>query len=94
MCVKVACPLYFNVLKVRIWKDKMGKYWTLDHRRLAALKMAGKCVPYDEVDSNSKVVKKANKSNRKKGGKMTTSTEGKTMEILDNNNNPILTILP
>ncbi|MDS0858032.1 hypothetical protein NUV25_09955 [Burkholderia pseudomultivorans] len=45
-----------NILKTKIWKDGAGKLWTLDHRRLAAFKLARKCMPYqmaskDEVDN-------------------------------------------
>ncbi|RQR70883.1 type IV secretion protein Rhs, partial [Burkholderia sp. Bp9012] len=45
-----------NILKTKIWKDGAGKLWTLDHRRLAAFKLARKCMPYqmaskDEIDN-------------------------------------------
>ncbi|SSW82558.1 RhsD protein [Klebsiella pneumoniae] len=34
-----------NVLRAKVWKDSSGKIWTLDHRRLAAFKLAKKCMP-------------------------------------------------
>ncbi|MRX78932.1 hypothetical protein GJU39_22975 [Pedobacter petrophilus] len=30
-----------NILRINVWKDASGKVWTLDHRRLAAFKLAG-----------------------------------------------------
>ncbi|MDM0110637.1 RHS repeat-associated core domain-containing protein [Variovorax sp. J22R133] len=42
-----------DVLKIRVWKDLTGKIWTLDHRRLAAFKLANqKCVPVNEIDQD------------------------------------------
>ncbi|ENV32716.1 RHS repeat-associated core domain-containing protein [Acinetobacter gerneri] len=34
-----------NILRAKVWKDGTGKVWTLDHRRLAAFKLAKKCMP-------------------------------------------------
>ncbi|EOL8947337.1 ParB/Srx family N-terminal domain-containing protein [Cronobacter dublinensis] len=56
---------------IRIWKDDFGKIWTLDHRRLAAFKLAG----LDEVPfkwaSPSEVSKQM--------WKMSTKTDGKSI---------------
>ena len=30
-----------DIPEIRIWKDPSGKVWTLDHRRLAAYRIAG-----------------------------------------------------
>jgi RHS repeat-associated protein len=61
-----------EILKIKIWKDNNDKIWTLDHRRLAAFKIAKKCVPYEwasqkEIDSQM--------------WKMTTKTGGQTMKL-------------
>ena len=61
-----------EILKIKIWKDNNDKIWTLDHRRLAAFKIAKKCAPYEwasqkEIDSQM--------------WKMTTKTGGQTMKL-------------
>jgi hypothetical protein len=61
-----------NILKIKIWKDVLGKIWTLDHRRLAAFKLAKKCAP---VDFASEQEVKAQM------WKMTTRNEG-TSEVI------------
>ena len=62
-----------NILRINIWKDESGKAWTLDHRRLAAFKIAKiECTPVQEA--NSSMVKK-------QMWKMTTKTEGKSMTL-------------
>ena len=72
-----------NILRVNIWKDESGKTWTLDHRRLAAFKIAKiECTPVQEA--NSSMVKK-------QMWKMTTKTEGKSMTLkLGNSKNLIV----
>ena len=47
-----------GILKIRVWKDEAGKTWTLDHRRLAAFKIAKKCVPIKEVKVSANVMDK------------------------------------
>ena len=64
--------LRFEYAKIKIWKDSNDKIWTLDHRRLAAFKIAKKCVPYEwasqkEIDSQM--------------WKMTTKTGGQTIKL-------------
>ncbi|MGN6825519.1 RHS repeat domain-containing protein, partial [Neisseria sp. P0019.S002] len=72
-----------NILRINIWKDESGKTWTLDHRRLAAFKIAKiECTPVQEA--NSSMVKK-------QMWKMTTKTEGKSMTLkLGNGKNLIV----
>ena len=60
-----------NILRIRIWKDTLGNYWTLDHRRLAAFRLANKCVPVDIVKPDPKEVRR----------KMTTANGGQSMEL-------------
>ena len=55
-----------NILRIRIWRDAAGHYWTLDHRRLAAFRLANKCVPVDVVKPDPNEVKR----------KMTTGNQG------------------
>lgn len=61
-----------NILKIKVWKDTAGKIWTLDHRRLASFKLAGKCVPV-EWASPQEV--------KDQMWKMTTATGGKSMRL-------------
>ena len=61
-----------DILKIRIWRDNSEKMWTLDHRRLAAFRLADKCVPIEEVSR-----KKAQKHMRK----MSTRNGGKSMRL-------------
>ena len=62
-----------EILKFRIWKDKSGKIWTLDHRRLAAFKLAKiKCAPVDVEE---------NPSSREVARKMTTKNGGTSMRL-------------
>ena len=72
-----------NILRINIWKDESGKTWTLDHRRLAAFKIAKiECTPVQEA--NSSMVKR-------QMWKMTTKTEGKSMTLkLGNGKNLIV----
>jgi RHS repeat-associated protein len=64
-----------NILRVRVWEDTSGKTWTLDHRRLAAFKLAKvKCVPVKKVtreDLNPSEVRR----------KMSTKNGGTSMEV-------------
>ncbi|EBV2322290.1 type IV secretion protein Rhs, partial [Salmonella enterica subsp. enterica serovar Hadar] len=56
---------------IKIWKDNLGKIWTLDHRRLAAFKLAGlDSVPFKWASPNEV----ANQM-----WKMTTKTDGKSI---------------
>ncbi|ELO9006827.1 RHS repeat-associated core domain-containing protein, partial [Salmonella enterica] len=56
---------------IKIWKDEFGKIWTLDHRRLAAFKLAGlDNVPFKWA-SPSEVANQM--------WKMTTKTDGKSI---------------
>ncbi|EJF9181254.1 RHS domain-containing protein, partial [Salmonella enterica] len=56
---------------IKIWKDNLGKIWTLDHRRLAAFKLAGlDSVPFKWASPNEV----ANQMR-----KMTTKTDGKSI---------------
>ena len=56
---------------IRVWKDENNKIWSLDHRRLAAFKMAG----IEEIP-----VKWASKSTvAKEMWKMTTKTNGESI---------------
>lgn len=58
---------------IRLWKDEEGKIWTLDHRRLAAFRLAGlESVPF--VWATEEEV--ANQM-----WKMTTTTDGKTIRL-------------
>ena len=70
-----------EILKIKIWKDSNDKIWTLDHRRLAAFKIAKKCVPYEwtsqkEIDSQM--------------WKMTTKTGGQTIKLKLGNGKSII----
>ncbi|EAY3827609.1 RHS domain-containing protein [Salmonella enterica] len=56
---------------IKIWKDNLGKIWTLDHRRLAAFKLAGlDSAPFKWASPNEV----ANQM-----WKMTTKTDGKSI---------------
>jgi hypothetical protein len=57
-----------NILRAKIWKDSAGKAWTLDHRRLAAFKLAGRCMPY-QIASKDEVDNQMWKMSTKNGGK-------------------------
>jgi len=62
-----------DVLKVRVWKDEAGKVWTLDHRRLAAFKLAKqRCIPADMLD---------NPDPKEIARKMTTKNGGTSMQL-------------
>ncbi len=55
---------------IRIWKDANGKIWTLDHRRLAAFRLAGlEAVPFQWA-TNKEVVKQMWKMTTETGGKV------------------------
>ncbi|WP_232445781.1 hypothetical protein, partial [Burkholderia ubonensis] len=56
-----------NILKTKIWKDGTGKLWTLDHRRLAAFKLARKCMPY-QMASQKEIDNQMWKMSTKNGG--------------------------
>jgi hypothetical protein len=63
-----------SIPMIRVWQDVSGKVWTLDHRRLAAFRLAKKCVPINRVgrqDLGPSEVKR----------KMTTENDGKSMEL-------------
>ena len=62
-----------EILKFRIWRDKTGKIWTLDHRRLAAFRLAKvKCAPVEVVE---------NPSRREVARKMSTKNGGTSMRL-------------
>lgn len=61
-----------NILRIKVWKDPTGKVWTLDHRRLAAFRMAKKCVPIDWA-SKSEVENQM--------WKMSTKNDGTSMRL-------------
>lgn len=61
-----------NVLRIKVWKDATGKVWTLDHRRLAAFRLAKKCVPIEWASENEVADQM---------WKMTTNTGGETMKL-------------
>lgn len=61
-----------EVLKINIWEDEAGKLWTLDHRRLAAFRLAGTKVPADLAPSS--IVKQ-------QMWKMTTKNGGKSIKL-------------
>ena len=56
-----------NILKIKVWNDSTGKIWTLDHRRLAAFKIAKKCVPF-EYASKQEVENQMWKMTTRNGG--------------------------
>ena len=67
---------------IRIWKDANGKIWTLDHRRLAAFRLAGlEAVPFQWA-TNKEVVKQM--------WKMTTETGGKSIKLKLGNGKSII----
>ncbi len=58
---------------IRVWRDSAGKIWTLDHRRLAAFRMAGvKNVPVQWATT---------KEVAGEMWKMSTKTHGKPMRL-------------
>lgn len=58
---------------IRLWKDDKGNVWTLDHRRLAAFRLAGlESVPYQWATEEEV---------KNQMWKMTTRTEGKTIRL-------------
>lgn len=58
---------------IRVWSDEVGKIWTLDHRRLAAFRLAGLAeVPVEWVPMD--VV-------RRQMWKMTTQTGGSSVRL-------------
>lgn len=57
-----------SILRTKIWKDETGKLWTLDHRRLAAFKLARKCMPY-QMASKDEVDQQMWKMSTRNGGK-------------------------
>lgn len=61
-----------NILKIKVWQDSTGKMWTLDHRRLAAFKIADKCVP---------IQKASDKEVENQMWKMSTKNDGKSMRL-------------
>jgi RHS repeat-associated protein len=58
---------------IKVWQDKSGKIWTLDHRRLAAFKLAKMEEIPVEWASSQEV--------RDQMWKMTTKTEGKSIRL-------------
>ncbi len=58
---------------IRLWKDDKGNIWTLDHRRLAAFRLAGlESVPFQWATEEEV---------KNQMWKMTTRTEGKTIRL-------------
>lgn len=58
---------------IRLWKDDKGNVWTLDHRRLAAFRLAGlENVPFQWATEEEV---------KNQMWKMTTRTEGKTIRL-------------
>jgi RHS repeat-associated protein len=63
-----------SIPKIRVWQDASGKVWTLDHRRLAAFRLAKKCVPVNRVPKDELDPSEVRR-------KMTTDNDGKSMEL-------------
>jgi RHS repeat-associated protein len=58
---------------IRVWKDQSGKIWTLDHRRLAAFRLARVTdIPVEWVGNNVA---------KRQMWKMTTKTGGKSIRL-------------
>lgn len=65
-----AGTLNLNVLPViRVWQDTQGRVWTLDHRRLAAIRMSGAFdeIPVEFVEESMVVAQKFKYSTRNEG---------------------------
>ena len=60
--------------KLRVWRDEDGKIWTLDHRRLAAMRLSG-AVDDIEVEFVAEEIVKAQQF------KFSTQTDGKSIMI-------------
>ena len=60
--------------KLRVWRDEDGKVWTLDHRRLAAMRLSG-AVDDIEVEFVAEEIVKAQQF------KFSTQTDGKSIMI-------------
>lgn len=67
---------------IKIWKDADGKIWTLDHRRLAAFRMAG----LDEVPFQWATQEEI----AGQMWKMTTKTNGKSIRLKIGNGKSII----
>lgn len=72
---------------IRVWKDSLGRYWTLDHRRLAAYHLSGKvdAVTAQWVGKNL-VMEQSNRD------KFWPIEEGKRIDIIDYKNEKAIII--